>query len=44
MQIQKGEDLAFADIIIIIIIIIIGEEIIARGKVLSVNCKSRETF
>jgi len=33
--------LDFADIIIIIIIIIIniGEDIIARGKVLSLNCK-----
>jgi hypothetical protein len=39
MQIQRGESLDVVDIILIIIKI---EEIIARGKVLSVNCKSRE--
>jgi hypothetical protein len=39
---EVGGSLGFADIIIIIIIIIIimiGVEIIARGKILSVNCK-----
>jgi hypothetical protein len=35
----ERESLDFADIIIIIIILIIGEDIIARGKVLSVNFK-----